>query len=175
YDFRDKELEGHVNRILDHFLALMEEQLPYSSDVQVYPGAEELVVACKEEGWGTALLTGNMERGARAKLARTGLWDRFDFGVFGGDGNRREDLPWVARERAWDVLHESFRPENMVLVGDTPNDARVARLSGTRSLIVCRRDEDEWRQAIKHEQPTWLVDGFDDVPGLIQLIKGTGS
>ena len=163
---------GSLDTILKRYLATLEEQLGHSKGVKVFPGAAELVRACKEEHWVTALLTGNVERGARAKLAGTGLWDQFEFGIFGGDANAREDLPWMARERAWDALHEVFHPADMILVGDTPNDARVARLNGVASLIVCRRQEPEWRQAIQAERPTWLVDNFDNVPGLIQLMRG---
>ena len=165
--------DGDIDHILEHFLSLVEERLPRANAVRVFPGAEELIRECIAEGWVPALMTGNMERGARAKLAGTGLWDLFAFGVFGGDGNAREDLPWVAREYAWDVLHESFRPANMILIGDTPNDARIARINQLASMIVCRREEDDWRQAILAEQPTWLIEGFDDVPGLIGLMKGT--
>ena len=164
--------DGAISGILEHYLALMEARLPVAAAVRVFPGAEALVRACGEQGWALALLTGNMERGARLKLAGTGLWDLFAFGVFGGDGNSREDLPWIARERAWDVLHESFRPGDTVLVGDTPNDARIAHLNAIASLIVCRHEEPEWRRAIVAERPTWLVDGFDDVPRLIQWMKG---
>ncbi len=163
---------GDINTVVEHFLTIEEERLPASDDVRIFPGAEALVRACLAENWVPALLTGNMERGARVKLARTGLWELFAFGVYGGDGNAREDLPWVVWERAWDVLHESFRPADTILIGDTPNDARVARLNGIASLIVCRREEAEWRSAIEAEQPAWLVDGFDDVPGLIRLMKG---
>ncbi len=162
---------GEIASILEHYLTLVEERLPGSSDLHVFPGAESLVRSCQEEGWVTALLTGNVERGARAKLARTDLWELFAFGVFGDDGNQREDLPWVARERAWDQLHESFRPEDTILIGDTPNDARIARLNGVGGLVVCRRDEPDWRQAIEAEGPTWLVDDFEDVPALINLMK----
>jgi phosphoglycolate phosphatase-like HAD superfamily hydrolase len=163
---------GEIEAILNHFLSLVEQRLPAANDVRIFPGAETLVRACQQEGWVPALLTGNMERGARIKLASTGLWDLFAFGVFGGDGNARIDLPWVARERAWDVLHESYRPAETILIGDTPNDARIAWQNGVRSLIVCRREESAWRQAIEAENPTWLVDGFDDVPHLIKLMKG---
>lgn len=161
-----------ISTVLEHFLTLEEERLPASGDVKVFPGAEALVRACLAENWVPALLTGNMERGARVKLARTGLWDLFAFGVYGGDGNAREDLPWVARERAWDVLHESFHPPDTILIGDTPNDARIARLNDISCLIVCRREEAAWRQAIEAQRPTWLVNGFDDVPGLVRLMKG---
>ncbi len=163
-----------VAEILEHYLTLLESRLPGSKGVEVFPGAESLVRACGEQKWVTALLTGNVQRGARAKLADTGLWDLFAFGVFGGDGNAREDLPWIARERAWDTLHESFRPEDTIIVGDTPNDAAIARLNHNASLIVCRRDDEGWRAAIAAEHPTWLVDDFADVPGLIELLKGAG-
>ena len=128
-------------------------------------------MACRDEGWATALLTGNVEQGAHLKLDRTGLWELFAFGVFGNDGNSREDLPWVARERAWEVLSVAFSEKHIILVGDTPNDARIARLNAIRSLIVCRRGEPEWRAAIKAENPTWLVDDFEDIPDLMRLIK----
>lgn len=164
--------DGHaVSRVQEHYLTLVEERLPASDDVAVFPGAEDLVRACREENWATALLTGNVERGARLKLSRTGLWDLFSFGVFGDDGNSREDLPWVARERAWDVLHESFQPAGIILVGDTPNDARIANLSAIHSLIVCRRPEPEWRQAIEDERPSLIVDDFEDPASLVQWMK----
>jgi len=163
---------GDISTVLEHFLTIEEERLPASNDVRIFPGAEALVRACLAENWVPALLTGNMERGARVKLAPTGLWDLFAFGVYGGDGNTREDLPWVAWERAWDALHEFFHPADTILIGDTPNDARIARLNDISSLIVCRREEAEWRQAIEAQHPTWLVNEFDDVPGLIRLMRG---
>lgn len=161
-----------VEAILGDYLALVAERLPDSDAVQVFPGAKELVLACRDEGWTTALLTGNVEQGARLKLDRTGLWELFAFGVFGNDGNSREDLPWLARERAFEVLSVAFSAGHMILVGDTPNDARIARLNAIRSLIVCRRGEPEWRAAIKAESPTWLVDDFSNVPLLMKLLKG---
>lgn len=161
-----------VEAIIGDYLALVTERLPGSDAVQVFVGAKELVLACRDEGWTTALLTGNVERGARLKLDRTGLWELFAFGVFGDDGNSREDLPWVARERAFEVLSVAFSAEHIILVGDTPNDARIARLNAIRSLIVCRREEPEWRAAIKAEDPTWVVDDFENVPVLMQLMKG---
>ncbi|UCH09287.1 MAG: haloacid dehalogenase-like hydrolase [Fidelibacterota bacterium] len=172
HDAKMTTTDGEIEAILDHFLGLVEQRLPPSNEVRVFPGAEELVRACQQEGWVAALLTGNMERGARIKLASTGLWDLFAFGVYGGDGNARVDLPWVARERAWDMLQESFRPTDTILIGDTPNDARVAQQNNIASLIVCRREESEWRQAIEAEKPTWLVKDFDDVPHLIKLMRG---
>ena len=161
-----------VEEILGNYLAMLAERLPKSDAVQLFPGAKELVMACRDEGWTVALLTGNVEPAARLKLDRTGLWPLFAFGVFGNDGNSREDLPWLAREKAFEVLSVTFSTGNIILVGDTPNDAHIARLDTIHSLIVCRREEPEWRAAIMAESPTWLVDDFKNVPALMQLMKG---
>lgn len=160
-----------IETILTDYLALATKRLPASDGVRVFPGARELVLACRDEGWTTALLTGNVRQGAELKLANTGLQDLFTFGVFGADGNSREDLPWVARERAWEVLSIAFQPADIILVGDTPNDARIARLNDIHSLIVCRREEPEWREGIEAESPTWMVDDFENVTDIIRLFK----
>lgn len=163
---------GSIEAVLSAYLELLEKRLPGSDDVKVYPGARELVSACREAGWATAIMTGNVERGARAKLAGTGLLEMFDFGIYGDDGHQREDLPFVAAERGWDVLAESFPPGVTTLIGDTPNDARVARMAGMANMIVCRREEPEWRAAIEAESPTWLVDSLADTDQLMAYLKG---
>ena len=160
-----------IETILADYLDLVTKRLPASDGVRVFPGAKELVIACRNEGWATALLTGNVRPGADLKLANTGLRDLFAFGVFGADGNSREDLPWVARERAWEVLSIAFQPADIILVGDTPNDARIAKLNDIHSLIVCRRGEPEWREGIEAESPTWMVDDFENVQMIIELFK----
>ena len=160
-----------ITAVLDRYLEQVEEKLRDFGGVSVFPGARELVQACREAGWATAILTGNLQRGAAAKLADTGLWDLFDFGIFGDDGHKREDLPYVAAERAWDVLHEAYPAEVTTLIGDTPADARAARLAGMRGLVVCRRAEPEWRSAIEAEAPTWVVDDLEDTSALMALLE----
>ncbi len=163
--------EGIITKILDRYLDLVETGLKQSASVQVFPGARELIEASRAAGWATAIMTGNLERGARIKLADTGLWELFDFGIFGDDGHTRDDLPFVAAERAWDVLGEAFPPETTILIGDTPADARVARNAGMAGMVVCRRDDPQWRMAIEAEQPTWLVDTLEETQQLIQWMK----
>ena len=168
-------LDGAVQTILNDYLQRIQECYPAYEAPFIFPGARELVLACQAEGWTTALLTGNLQPSARLKIERFDLWDLFAFGVFGDDGNAREDLPWIARERAWDALQLSFRTADTILIGDTPNDARIAALNGIASLIVCRRDEPEWRQAIQEQQPTWLVEDFEDIPELIRFMGNAES
>ena len=47
----------------------------------------------------------------------------------------------MAREKAWDVFEESFRFEDIILIGDTVADAQAAYINGAKSIIVCRFPE----------------------------------
>jgi hypothetical protein len=112
-----------------------------------------------------------MKISAMIKLAECGLAEEFAFGVYGEDGNSREDLPWIARERAFETTGTAFNFEDMVLIGDTPNDARIANMHNIPSLIVCRRDDRNWKQAIVDEQPKWLVNDLCKTKELVNMIK----
>lgn len=82
-----------------------------------------------------ALLTGNVERGAKIKLSAVGLWDRFAFGAFGDEAARREDLGRVALEKARRLGHD-FAGSDCVVVGDAPQDIACARALGARIVAV---------------------------------------
>lgn len=82
-----------------------------------------------------ALLTGNVERGARIKLSAVGLWDRFLFGAFGDEAPRREDLGPVALEKARRLGH-AFTGSDCVVVGDAPQDVACALAIGARIVAV---------------------------------------
>ena len=73
---------------LSLYLDLLEEALAVEPPA-LKPGAAELVarVSASPEAL-SALLTGNVRRGARIKLTAAGLWDRFRFGVFGDEAWR---------------------------------------------------------------------------------------
>jgi phosphoglycolate phosphatase-like HAD superfamily hydrolase len=82
-----------------------------------------------------ALLTGNVERGARIKLSAVGLWDRFAFGAFGDEAPRREDLGPIALAKAR-RLGFPFEGRDCVVVGDAPQDVACALALGARIVAV---------------------------------------
>ncbi len=157
--------------ILDRYVILIQEILPGNGHIKILPGSKDLVQACADQGWIVAILTGNMKLTAMIKLAECDLANAFTFGVYGEDGNSREDLPWIARERAFESTGAAFNFSDMVLIGDTPTDARIAKMHNIPSLIVCRRNDENWRQAIVAEQPSWLVDDLCQTGELIDMIK----
>jgi phosphoglycolate phosphatase len=107
------------------------------SRVTIMPGVGELVRALSARADAVVgLLTGNIEPGARVKLAPTGLWDLFRVGAFGSDDMDRRRLPAIACERAWRVTGRRFPFEQVTIIGDTPLDVDCARACGAVAVAV---------------------------------------
>jgi phosphoglycolate phosphatase len=83
-----------------------------------------------------AVLTGNVERGARIKLSAAGLWHRFRFGVFGDEALRREELGFLAISRARETTGISFNGQSSVVIGDSRQDVMCGRAIGARVVAV---------------------------------------
>jgi phosphoglycolate phosphatase-like HAD superfamily hydrolase len=100
------------------------------------PGVADILDGVARTGSAVpALLTGNVERGARIKLSAVGLWERFAFGAFGDEATRREDLGPVALEKARRLGHV-FSGADCVVVGDAPQDVACALALGARIVAV---------------------------------------
>ena len=84
------------------------------------------------------LLTGNTRTGAQEKLAYYGLdkYFSFDHSVFGEVSENREELARIAFSRFFLMHNQSFAPEQMLFIGDTPNDVKCAHSIGSPCLIV---------------------------------------
>ncbi len=82
------------------------------------------------------LLTGNIERGARAKLKPTGLLPFFRVGAFGSDDADRRRLPAIARARAHTLVGREFPCDRVIIIGDTPLDVDCARACGAVAVAV---------------------------------------
>ena len=96
-------------------------------------GADRLLEELVASGHRLALLTGNPEPMARARLERLGLAPFFPpgQGAFGCDAESREELIGLARAKAGE-----WPAERTVEVGDTERDATSAHAAGIRSILV---------------------------------------
>jgi len=106
----------------------------------VAPGAAEALARLAAAGASLALLTGNIEEIARAKMARAGLagWFPEGQGAFGSDHERRDALvPIAVRRAAGDgAAAAAAAAAGPVVVGDTPRDIACARAGGARCVAV---------------------------------------
>jgi phosphoglycolate phosphatase-like HAD superfamily hydrolase len=107
------------------------------------------------------LLTGNIQLGAEIKLRHFGLWETFEFGGFADDHEDRNHIAAAAFERGRRVLGKDLRPEEVVVVGDTPFDIRCGKFIGAKVLAVATGGAklDELR---KHA-PDWAVEDLTQV------------
>ena len=108
-------------------------------DGAVHPGVPELLEALSSvEGVRQSLLTGNVAANALVKVRTFGL-DRYldtDVGAYGTGHPERERLVPIALERVRERRGETYRPDEVWVVGDTPRDLSCARAGGVRCLIV---------------------------------------
>lgn len=100
---------------------------------QAAPEAADALARLTQAGVLLALLTGNPERMARARMERLGLASHFPPGQggFGCDGETRRELIERARERAGNPPLAAT-----VAIGDTRRDVEGARESGIRSIVL---------------------------------------
>src|SRR6476646_7549454 len=130
--------ESGLTRALELYLDELARQLaPAPEAVVPKPGIPQLLARQAEEPRVTlALLTGNLERGARLKLEPPGFNRYFPFGAFGSDSEDRYRLPRVAVDRAREHTGHSFSGKSVVIVGDSIHDVACGRSLGVRAVGV---------------------------------------
>lgn len=118
------------------YLGYLEEGL-VERPMEVLPGVDDLLDALRGlEHVRVALLTGNIEGGAKLKLGSAGLAEHFAVGGFGSDAEERGLLPAIALDRAREEWGAPFPAAEAVVVGDTPLDVACGKGEGTRTLAV---------------------------------------
>ena len=156
----DGDITEVITAIINDYLTLFESTYFKSTEAFVFEDALKLVHKVKENSFPLGLLTGNVKRGAQIKLGRFNLMKHFSFGAFGDEGETRNDLPIIARKRAKEVLAKTYEFDEIVLIGDTPEDAIAAKVNGCKSVVVCRRQE--WYDDIVKAGADLIVDSLDD-------------
>ncbi len=142
--------EGLLDRLRDRYVGHLREEIERPGRTQnfeslgargglkaVMPGVRELVDTLqRRDDVFLGLLTGNFEAGARIKLEHFDLWRYFRCGAFGDDSADRNDLVPFAVRRAKDCGVPDLRPEQILVVGDTPHDIACARAVGAVAVAV---------------------------------------
>ncbi|HVF08536.1 MAG TPA: haloacid dehalogenase-like hydrolase [Actinomycetota bacterium] len=135
----DADVEARIGEVLDRYLALLHDELAAAEHGRhVFPGVHELLDALEaRDDVVLGLLTGNIQLGARAKLAAVGIDpDRFVVGAFGSDHHDRPELPEIARRRAERALGQPVSGRDIVVIGDTPADVACGVGIGARAIGV---------------------------------------
>ncbi len=138
----------------------------------VLPGVRELLdaLSARSDVY-LALLTGNIEGGARIKLEYFDLWRYFRCGAFGDDAPARPALYGAAVSRAlacgWSGA--APHPAQAIVIGDTPHDIEVAAVAGARSIAVATGGYDA--EALRAAGADVVFEDLRDVSAVIHAIR----
>jgi len=137
---------------------------------RVLPGIQQLLERLKPQPHIVlALLTGNLQEGARLKLQHYGLWHFFEFGAFADDHHDRNELGGFARKRAQLKHGHDFDAADIDVIGDTNHDIACGKAFGARTIAVATGS---WsRERLQSCTPDFL---FDDLSATNDVIERLG-
>lgn len=115
------------------------------------------------------LLTGNCLVGARAKLEHYGIARFFDFtaSAFGDDCLKRAEIAAQALGRVKQRF-PAVAPQDIVVIGDTPNDISCGKTIGARTVAVAT-GAFSVAELAAHD-PWWAVERLPEPAGFIDKL-----
>ncbi len=126
-----------IAAVLDDYVPLLADELAATAGPHVYPGVAPLLDALiAEDHLAVGLGTGNVQTGARLKLAHAGLDGYFAFGGFGSDHEDRAELLRIGATRGAARLGTDPAACRVIVIGDTPRDVVAATAIGATTLAV---------------------------------------
>jgi phosphoglycolate phosphatase-like HAD superfamily hydrolase len=168
--FSDETIAASLERLWQVYLAgLARNATP--GRVKALAGIPEVVATLAgHAGVTLALLTGNIEPGARLKLAGPALNDYFPFGAFGSDSSERELLPPIAVRRASELYGHAIAGQDIVIIGDSIYDVRCGVPYGATTIAVASGKTPADR--LRAENPSHFFESAEDHEGLLRAILG---
>ena len=129
------------DKILAAYVEFLPEEVHQSENYRVLPG----ILRFLQDFHGRSdlafgLATGNVEAGARIKLARGNLNPFFAFGGFGSDAENRTELVRRAAHNGSRLAGVTIDPNDIFVIGDTPRDIAAGREAGYRTVGVATSD-----------------------------------
>jgi phosphoglycolate phosphatase-like HAD superfamily hydrolase len=130
--------DAAIDHLLEVYLGRLHDEVSKADSYRVLPGVVGVLSWLTSETGRIAigLGTGNVKRGAYAKLARGSLDTSFGFGGFGCDAEDRTALLRVGAERGAAALGLPFAECRVVVIGDTPKDVSAAQGIGAECVAV---------------------------------------
>ncbi len=160
-------IESRLPHLWSHYLGGLARNLP--GQARVLPGISALLEAlAADPRIVLALLTGNIEPGARLKLGAAGLNGYFPFGAFGSDSAQREELPPVAVARAAAIDGHAFRGDDVVIIGDSIYDVRCGIPHDARTIAIASGKTP--RALLAAENPHFLFDSAEERETLLAAV-----
>lgn len=166
--FGQEEIDQKFGKLFEVYGEILVDKLRNYDKFKLCPGIPEILDALESRNALLGLVTGNCQQGAFAKLGKAGLTDYFSFGAFGDESDDRAELCAYAHARAEVEANKSISRDDLILVGDSPNDIKAAQEYGIRVLAVASG----WIEASELEalNPTWLRLDLSNIGEIADLL-----
>ena len=131
--------EAEIDFVLRSYVPVLEEEVHRVDDdrYRLHRGMLEILDAASAlPDVAIGLGTGNIREGARVKLQRVGIYERFSFGGFGCDHEGRTELIRIGACRGAERLGVPLEKCRVVVIGDTPKDVAAAAAIGAEAVGV---------------------------------------
>ena len=161
-----------LERIRDTYLTHLRRAIHEPGPAKgILPGVEALLDALTaRDDVFVALLTGNIQQGAKIKLEFFDLWRYFPCGGFGDAASDRSGLLVEALAAVEAHAGCSFQPTDIVIVGDTPLDVSVAIGAGAHALAVATGSFDE--RVLRQAGADTVLPDLSDIARVMATIDG---
>ena len=160
---------GEIERLCRGYLDQLAKEIPASPGYRILPGIPALLDAlAPRENILMGLGTGNLEEGARIKLARADFMKYFRFGGFGSDA---EERPLVLRkgvERGEALAKKAIGPRDVVVIGDNIRDVQAGKAIGATTVAVATGPMTY--EELAKTSPDHLFHDLSDTPAVLNVL-----
>jgi phosphoglycolate phosphatase len=163
-------IESRHAEFREVYLKLLEFNLTWESKAFLMPGIMVLLEDLRKRNHITlGLLTGNYGPAAKLKLKAVDIQhDWFSITAFGDEGITRPDLVELAMKRYEELKGEKLRPQEVVVIGDTPKDVACAQAHGCVAFAVATG---RWSvEQLRATRADIVVDDLSDAGKLLELL-----
>ena len=136
----------------------------YLPTLRPAPGARDLLERLRDDGFSRIVATSASEEDLEGLLEQAGVKDLIDDATSSGDVENSKPDPDVVRAA---LKQAGARPEQAVMLGDTPYDVQAAGRAGVRIIAVKTGgwDEEELRGAIGvYADAAGVLAAYDSTP-----------
>jgi phosphoglycolate phosphatase-like HAD superfamily hydrolase len=158
-----------IEKLCRVYLDRLAVEIPVSPGYRVLPGIPELLAELsRHEDVLMGLGTGNLEEGARIKLARADLMKFFRFGGYGSDS---EDRPTVLRtgvKRGEAMIGKAVPPRDVVVIGDNVRDVHAGQAIGATTIAVATGPM-KYEELTKNS-PNYVFQDLADTEKVLQVL-----
>jgi phosphoglycolate phosphatase len=128
---------GEIETLCRGYLERLAIEIPSSPGYKILPGIPTLLEKlAQRKDVLMGLGTGNLEEGARIKLARADLMKYFRFGGYGSDAEERPDVLRTGARRGEAILGKQMPAQDVVVIGDNIRDVQAGKAIGAKTVAV---------------------------------------